>query len=100
MATCMTIAACTRTVQSYKDDNFNKMATCTGIPLLPATVQYNYIKTTNYNTMEICNMQYAICMPLASLSPIFSVRPKEEVLVSKTPDTDLKRITAKKGSPL
>ena len=45
-------------------------------------------------------MQYAICMPLASLSPIFAVRPKVEVLVSKTPDTDLKRITAKKGSPL
>ena len=41
-------------------------------------------------------MQYAICMPLASLSPIFAVRPKVEVLVSKTPDTDLKRITAKK----
>ena len=74
MATCMTIAACTRTVQSYKDDNYNKMATCTGIPLLPATVQYNYIKTTNYNTMEICNMQYAICNMHAPCKSVSDIR--------------------------
>ena len=62
----MTIAACTRTVQSYKDDNYNKMATCTGMPLLPATVQYNYIKTTNYNKMEICNM-HAPCKSVSDI---------------------------------